>query len=137
MMETVWSLIQDDEFVFAKLFETLEIFPTLYGTCGTLYVVEELEQLSSGPGIWDSKEPSFKSFSKRVMVAMAIMDLLDELETVFDEPLHLCDVKASHFGISDRGRVKFLDLDSVFLKSILGKVLCQTAAHIHCMQLLY
>ena len=49
--------------------------------------------------------------------------MLDELETVFEEPIHLCDVKPDHFGISDSGRVKFLDLDSVFLKPYLGKVL--------------
>jgi len=53
---------------------------------------------------------------------LAILDLLDELETVFEEPIHLCDVKPEHFGISDTGRVKFLDLDSVFLKPYLGKV---------------
>ena len=49
--------------------------------------------------------------------------MLDELETVFEEPIHLCDVKPDHFGISDSGRVKFLDLDSVFLKPYLGKIL--------------
>ena len=53
-------------------------------------------------------------------VALAILDFLDELETVFDDPVHLCDVKPDHFGISESGRVKFLDLDSVFLKPYLG-----------------
>jgi hypothetical protein len=52
---------------------------------------------------------------------LAILDLLDELENVFDQPIHLCDVKPEHFGISDFGKVKFLDLDSVFLKSYLGE----------------
>ena len=53
-------------------------------------------------------------------MALAILDFLDELETVFDDPVHLCDVKPDHFGISESGRVKFLDLDSVFLKPYLG-----------------
>jgi len=35
-----------------------------------------------------------------------VMDLLDELETIFEEPLFLCDIKAEHFGISKHGRVK-------------------------------
>ena len=52
--------------------------------------------------------------------AMAIMDFLEELDTVFDEPIHLCDIKTSHFGISKDGRVNFIDLDSIFAKSILG-----------------
>ena len=64
---------------------------------------------------------AFKEWAQRVAVALAILDFLDELETVFDDPVHLCDVKPDHFGISESGRVKFLDLDSVFLKSYLGK----------------
>ena len=42
----VWSLIQDNEYVLTKLYSNLEVFPTLYGTCGGLYVVEPLEPLS-------------------------------------------------------------------------------------------
>ena len=53
---------------------------------------------------------------------MAILDFLDELESIFRHPVHLCDVKASHFGISDDGKIKFLDLDAVFQKSVLGKL---------------
>lgn len=63
----------------------------------------------------------FDDFLKRVAVAMAIMDLLDELETVFEEPVFLCDIKPSHFGISDAGKVKFLDLDTIFFHNTLGK----------------
>ena len=89
------------------------------GTCGGLFVVEALEPLSY-PHYFTKL--SFKQWSQRIAVALAILDLLDELETVFEEPIHLCDVKPEHFGISDTGRVKFLDLDSVFLKPYLGKV---------------
>ena len=120
-MNTMWSLVQDEEYVFTRLAEKLDLFPALYGTCGGLYVVEELESLVEGSGLFE-KELSFGSFSKRATVAMAVLDLLEELETVFDEPIHLCDIKPSHFGISDKGRVKFLDLDSIFVKSVLGRL---------------
>ena len=120
-MNTMWSLVQDEEYVFTRVAEKLDLFPATYGTCGGLYVVEELESLVEGPGIFE-KELSFDSFTKRATVAMAILDLLEELETVFDEPIHLCDIKPSHFGISGKGRVKFLDLDSIFVKSVLGKI---------------
>ena len=36
----VWSLIQDNEYVLSKLHASLDVFPTLMGTCGGLYVVE-------------------------------------------------------------------------------------------------
>ena len=63
-------------------------------------------------------------------MALAILDFLDELETVFDDPVHLCDVKPDHFGISESGRVKFLDLDSVFLKPYLGMYIVYSLSNI-------
>ena len=66
---------------------------------------------------------SFDEFSRKAALAMAVMDLLDELDAVFHEPVHLCDVKPEHFGISEQGRVKFLDLDTIFMKSIIGELM--------------
>jgi hypothetical protein len=37
--------LQDSEYVFLSLFEEFDTFPELYGTCGELYVVEELQPL--------------------------------------------------------------------------------------------
>ena len=37
--------LQDSEYVFLSLFEQYDTFPELYGTCGELYVVEELRPL--------------------------------------------------------------------------------------------
>ena len=98
----------------------MDIFPTLLGSCGGLYVVEALEPLSFPPRYF--AKLSFNQWAQRVSVTLAILDLLDELENVFEDPVHLCDVKPEHFGISDFGKVKVLDLDSVFLKSHLGKL---------------
>ena len=119
-MNTMWSLVQDDEYVFSRLGQDLNLFPSIYGTCGSLYIVEEVEPLSFTSASSWGKEITFKEFARRATIAMAIIDFLDELDTVFDEPIHLCDIKASHFGISKRGGVKFLDLDAIFAKSILG-----------------
>jgi len=116
----VWSLIQDNEYVLSKLHASLDVFPTLMGTCGGLYVVEALEPLSYPHYL---AKLSFSQWAQRVSVALAILDLLDELENVFDQPIHLCDVKPEHFGISDFGKVKVLDLDSVFLKPYLDKTM--------------
>ena len=44
----VWSLIQDNEYVLSKLHASLDVFPTLMGTCGGLYVVEALGDQSCG-----------------------------------------------------------------------------------------
>ena len=66
---------------------------------------------------------SFSEFSVRLSVALAILEFLDELESIFKHPVYLCDVKSSHFGISGDAKIKFLDLDAVFQKSVLGKPL--------------
>ena len=44
-MNNMWSLIQDDEFVFLRFFAHLDVFPKLHGRCGNVYVVESLEPL--------------------------------------------------------------------------------------------
>ena len=116
----MWSLLQDNEYVLSKLYASVDIFPTLLGTCGGLYVVEALEPLAFPPRYF--AKLSFNQWAQRVSVTLAILDLLDELENVFEDPVHLCDVKPEHFGISDFGKVKVLDLDSVFLKSHLGNL---------------
>ena len=64
----------------------------------------------------------FSEFGARAKTAMKVMDLAEELDSVFEEPLLLCDVKADHFGVSEHGRVKVLDSDAVFPKSIAGKL---------------
>ena len=92
----------------------------VYGTCGSFYLVEKLEPLplprrAEGAG-------HFSEFGARAKTAMKVMDLAEELDSVFEEPLLLCDVKADHFGISEHGRVKVLDSDAVFPKSIAGKL---------------
>ena len=56
----------------------------------------------------------------RVTQSLSLLDLLEELESIFSEPLFICDVKPEHFGISDHGRVKLLDTDSAHFESIAG-----------------
>ena len=50
--------IQNEEFVFLRLAGRHEIFPTLYGTCGSLYVVEALEPLPSSDKLIGEKSLS-------------------------------------------------------------------------------
>lgn len=38
------------------------------------------------------------------------------------DALHLCDIKMSHFGITNTGRLKFLDLDSVYTNNVIEKL---------------
>ena len=39
-------------------------------------------------------------------IAQGFLDLIEELESMFDHSVHLCDVKPDHFGLSENNRVK-------------------------------
>lgn len=119
-MDNLWYLLQDNEYLLSTLFTDKDVFPQLLGTCGPYFAVEYLEPLpdiSSVLTISDSRE----DWGKRLKIAIQIMDLLEELETGFREPFHLCDVKIQHFGVvKGRAKLKFIDLDGVLPKSVVN-----------------
>ncbi|XP_040571461.1 divergent protein kinase domain 1B isoform X2 [Lepeophtheirus salmonis] len=117
-MEIVWSLVNDNEYVLVKFFSSHGIFPELMGTCGSFFIVEKLNPIPY-PSVFPQKI-KFDDFVDRIKIASSLLEALDKLSKVHSEPLYLCDVKKEHFGISFMtGGVKFLDLDSVFTKTIL------------------
>jgi len=114
-MKNIWTLILDNEYVFTRIFKHYDVFPELFGSCGGAYIVEKVRPLDMPHYL---HTVSFQGWVERVKLALALLDLLEELETMFDNPVHLCDVKIEHFGLSDHGRVKFLDVDNVYLKPV-------------------
>ena len=41
-MKNVWTLALDPEYVLSRLFKHYDVFPELYGSCGGLYMVEQV-----------------------------------------------------------------------------------------------
>ncbi|KAI5637086.1 protein-kinase domain of FAM69 domain-containing protein [Phthorimaea operculella] len=121
-MENVWALIQDNEYLALILYEKFGIFPDLIGTCGSMYAVRQLATIS---GYWhlmtlyDSEE----EWLKRVKLSIMILDFLSRLETGLPEPLLICNVKMSNFGVtSDLKTILYLDLESVHPISIANRI---------------
>ncbi|XP_053633445.2 divergent protein kinase domain 1C [Cherax quadricarinatus] len=119
-----WLLIQDHEFLTSFAFEKLQLFPSVLGTCGTYYAMQHLEPLTENPML-----PFELTWRKRLWKALDIIKYIRQLETVWTEPIHLCDVKHDHFGWNDKGKVMFLDLDSVLPETSLLKTMENTP---HC-----
>jgi len=117
-MKNVWTLALDNEYVFSRIFSHYDVFPEMFGSCGGIYVVERLRPLDMPSYL---QRVNFQGWVERVKVSLAILDLLEELDNMFLAPLHLCDIKPEHFGLSDHARAKFLDLDSVFLKPVVDR----------------
>ncbi|XP_012231153.1 divergent protein kinase domain 1C isoform X2 [Linepithema humile] len=120
-MENLWPLLQENEYLMAILYEDRDVFPQLIGTCGTFYAVEYVRPIET-PTTVLALSDSKPEWAKRLKLAVMILDLLDELETNFHEPLQLCDVKINHFGLPLGGqKLKFLDLDSVFPRTVISR----------------
>lgn len=124
-MENVWTLLQDHEFLCSTVYIDYDVFPQLIGTCGPYFAVEYVEpvQYSSIFTIDHAKE----EWSKQIKIALLIIKLLEEFDTTFAEPFHLCDIKLQHFGMTKEGnRLKFIDLDMVYPRSVINRMIGET-----------
>lgn len=122
-MNNIWLLMQDNEYLALLLYEKYDVFPKLIGSCGSMYAVQKLKLIS---GYWHliSLYDSKKEWHRRVKVSLMILEYLNELEDKLPEPLHICDVKMNHFGITDDlKKVKYLDIDSVHPRSVVNNIL--------------
>lgn len=123
-MDNIWLLIQDNEYLLSHAYWDRDVFPQILGTCGPYYAVEYVEPLPEPFSIWYDQDTR-ENWNRNLRYSIWLMELLDELENNFREPLHMCDVKLKDFGITyqENGRAKILDLDIVYPKSIVNKYL--------------
>lgn len=118
-VDTTWELAQSSEYVFAKIFGHFDVFPEIHGTCGMIYLTETVKQFSNEDlSLVSSTFSSFEDLSIKAKIALRILDALDELESLFNSPSLLCDMKPDHFGLSENGRIKILDGDHFMLRSV-------------------
>lgn len=121
-IENIRTLIEDNEYLALILYDRFNVFPKLVGTCGTLYAVQKLNTVS---GYWHlmTLYDSHDEWIKRIKLAIKIIEFLVRLENGLPEPLLICNVKMTHFGMTDDfKKVMYLDLDSVHPVSIAGQI---------------
>ncbi|KAF2892925.1 hypothetical protein ILUMI_13261, partial [Ignelater luminosus] len=123
-MDNIWILIQDNEYLLSSAYSNRDVFPQVLGTCGPYFAVEYVEPMPEPFSILYDKDTR-ENWGQNLKYSLLLMELLEELENNFKEPLHLCDVKLRDFGVTDpeNGRVKILDLDAIYPKSIINKFL--------------
>ncbi|XP_033625502.1 divergent protein kinase domain 1C-like [Asterias rubens] len=131
-MNSLWTLLQQDEYTFFMFFQGTSYFPKIYGACGHFYVEEYVP-----PGvIYRSDAQSLSqriesaSWERRVKVAKDLLDIVKGTESDFRETLHLCDVKPENFGIVDF-QVKAVDIDISFFDTVMGNFLEQPKCSEH------
>ncbi|XP_063235479.1 divergent protein kinase domain 1C [Bacillus rossius redtenbacheri] len=127
-MDNVWALLHDNEYLLSVLYSDRGVFPQLLGTCGTLFAVEYVRPVESAARMFSVSEGR-NEWASRLRLASMMLDLLEEVEVNFPEPFSLCDVKMGHFGVTADGqRLKFLDLDSVFPRTVANRVAADGSA---------
>lgn len=120
VMESVWSLFQQDEYVSILYLRRSKFMPLIYGTCGPFYF---MEYLPSGGLLSPSWWPKFlhpsdsESWKSRLILTLYLLELLRSFQTDFSEPLHICDTKGDNFGRSPDGAVKLIDVDMIMSES--------------------
>ena len=129
--QSLYSLLQQDEYLFVKYFQTSKHIPQIYGSCGHFYAMEYLPpgKLLS-PSIIKNKA-YFYSWKDRVDTALGLLDLIYSFENEFPYALHICDVKGENFGKGDDGMVKLIDTDAVFFDPRLKDVLINDTCKVH------
>lgn len=123
-MENVWLLLQENEYLISIIYENYDLFPHFIGTCGTFFAVEYVYPIEN-PTTLLALSDDVNEWSKRLKLAIKIINYIDEIESNKIEKFYLCDVKINHFGtpVGDDTKLKFLDLDSVFPESIISRIL--------------
>lgn len=96
-VDDMWRVVQQNDYLMGSVFAAQEIFPEVYGSCGSLFAIEHLNPLirESNRGLM-----SLSDWKSRIKAAVLILDYLKELDANAQDPIKLCNVKFSNFGIS-------------------------------------
>ena len=128
-LQNIYFLLQQDEYLYMKFFEHVDVFPKIMGTCGHFYATEY-----APPGRVLGQNTLFAtkgSWRERATIAMRLLNLLRHLEYSLPEPFHMCDIKGENFGITFGGAVKAIDVDMGFFDHAFSRVMNSTKCHQH------
>lgn len=114
--EAAWSLIQDNDYLIATLYEDKELFPRVYGICGSIFFTEHLGQPVR---VERGAELTLAGWKTNIKLAVLILDFIEELE---QSKLVMCDIDTNHFGIIDN-RMKYGDMTIIFSTFFINKIL--------------
>ena len=134
VMRSLWSLVQQNEYLFLQYFNDNPHLAQILGSCGHVYGMEYAPSTSVlEPDILHVTGVSQYSWHERVKIAFDLLNVLKSMQNDFHEPLHFCDVKGGNFGISQSGKVKPIDTDTVFFRSKIDEIMtnvetCRTNA---------
>lgn len=131
-MKSLWSLLQQDEYLFLQYFSDNQFLPNIHGSCGHVYAME----YAPSTGVLESTIFQWSgvhafTWAERADIARRLLDLVKSMEADYHEALYMCDVKGGNFGIANNGVVKPIDVDTVFFHSKLVQTFKDTTCSVN------
>ncbi|XP_054732666.1 divergent protein kinase domain 1C [Anastrepha obliqua] len=112
-MLNFYQLFKDHNYLMSKLFEDEELFPTILGTCGPYYAVEDLKTTE----MRNFFTRYFLGDAPQQMLFKRLLDYIARLDMVRPDPLKICKVNLHQFGLTSNLRFKALNADYIQLES--------------------
>lgn len=125
-----WSVVRQKEYRISKVFSDWDVFPNIYGSCGSMYLVENAPDLKTLNKMFPVIDADYQDWRSRAKTAIAILNLVMQMDTM-EHPLHLCDIKSPHFGITPNNNVRFIDADTVLANQALTRTLGSLNCTLH------
>ncbi|KAL8625898.1 hypothetical protein ACOMHN_012490 [Nucella lapillus] len=141
--QSLWRLVHDKEFLVIFLFQHSIIFPTLNGTCGSVFGFQfpdesklydkdlfPLHLMSANAYRW-----FLPSWEQRAKVAVGVLDLMFDIYEENHIKFFMCDITPSVIGYTNNHEALVTDARNVFSSTMLANALqnrtCSQDHHCH------
>ncbi|XP_067646427.1 divergent protein kinase domain 1C isoform X2 [Eurosta solidaginis] len=111
-MLNFWRLFKDNTYLMSKLFDDESIFPTIIGSCGPYYVVENLRL----PKIGNIFTRNLYGLNEQELLKK-LFDFIIRLDIIRPDPLKICKIDLNNFGLTTDLRLKALNADYIQIES--------------------
>ena len=118
------SLLEQDEYLFYKYFQTKQNILQIYGTCGHIYAIEKANSLKSAVKMINLNERKqlvldFLDLAEYFDKDISINAVEPIVDSSFRMPMQICDVKLDNFGLNKRNELKIIDTDMIHLDKMI------------------
>lgn len=140
--KSLWALLQHNDFFMTFLFHHDEYTPKVYGSCGDLYALEQVQTTplfnpDNQHGLFSYFFPesytwAFPDWEQRSKIAIGLLEFaLEAYQHASQTSFHMCNLHPTKIGYSTNYDVRITDLSEVISERELSHYFEQTTCHSH------